>query len=180
MRCCGRPQRWPGRWSQRNLQGCKQTSQGVRRPHGGLKPGCVDKHRAHTQGTTPPGEGGFLGQEKARFEQTVPLNTDYDWFTFGAILWQDFKKILNISKKNLTGNKGKRQTVTFIHYEIHVGRAGTMPWDFKSGCSFYQNLQNRCKGKLGYFRLSRTWNIGYYVAYTRKVLETDKKRENSI
>lgn len=26
-------------------------------------------------------------------------------------------------------------------------------------------------------RLSRTWNTGYYVAYTRKVLETDKKEK---
>lgn len=26
-------------------------------------------------------------------------------------------------------------------------------------------------------RLSRTWNTGYYVAYTKKVLETDKKEK---
>lgn len=26
-------------------------------------------------------------------------------------------------------------------------------------------------------RLSRTWNTGYYAAYTRKVLETDKKEK---
>lgn len=26
-------------------------------------------------------------------------------------------------------------------------------------------------------RLSRTWNTGYYVANTRKVLETDKKEK---
>lgn len=29
-------------------------------------------------------------------------------------------------------------------------------------------------------RLSRTWNIGYYVAYTRKVLETDKKEKKMV